>query len=304
MSERSWHYGVDGVPRDPVSEEDLKDLILDGELDPRRDRVWRAGMAEWLPVEDVEVFRAAVEERRTEPASAAAAPPPLPSAPRPQAPQPVDEQLWMLSTATYLVCSLVGTALVLHSVSRGRDPTLVAAVLNLVGLMAMVLSVTLWCKALYRIWFVLEQHRAAGGTSPVMAVGFLFIPVFQVWWHFVAVAGLPGRYNAWADGAAADAPRLAPKVFLGLSAAFALWCLAMVVMMGMLLPEVFALEEARRSGTIDGETALLRRMQLQAGVAPIQIVVNVVLTLASFLPMSQMAAVVNHFARNTRDALR
>ena len=57
---------------------------------------------------------------------------------------------------------------------------------------------------LYRLWrVVIEQAGAHGLTpsvsSPRRAVGFLFVPGFNIWWVFVAIGKLPKDLNAVAS---------------------------------------------------------------------------------------------------------
>lgn len=70
----SWFYVHDGAQKGPVSRDDLRLAVSRGEMEPRS-QVWREGMDQWRPLEDVEELRLLLA-----PASApiAQGPPPLP----------------------------------------------------------------------------------------------------------------------------------------------------------------------------------------------------------------------------------
>jgi hypothetical protein len=83
-----------------------------------------------------------------------------------------------------------------------------------VGWAVMIFSSILMYINIYRAWFCLQ----AGGpqTTPGKAVGFLFIPLFNIYWLFVAINGLPKDWNrivsSYEDLKAA--PRLSETTFL------------------------------------------------------------------------------------------
>jgi uncharacterized RDD family membrane protein YckC len=51
-----WYYALDGERKGPVSEEDLVQMIYEGELG-LDDHVWKAGMDDWTQISDVEDIR-------------------------------------------------------------------------------------------------------------------------------------------------------------------------------------------------------------------------------------------------------
>jgi hypothetical protein len=76
MRELSWHYELNGQPCGPVSETELAHLLQDRIIFPGT-RVWREGMPDWAPLEDV--WSPPEEpESSSEPQPASEAPPPLP----------------------------------------------------------------------------------------------------------------------------------------------------------------------------------------------------------------------------------
>jgi len=59
-------------------------------------------------------------------------------------------------------------------------------------------SSILWYVGLYRAWKVVQPLREELGISmptPAKAVGFCFIPIFNLYWQFVAIPGLAKKIN-------------------------------------------------------------------------------------------------------------
>lgn len=104
--------------------------------------------------------------------------------------------------------------------AQGADPTAgmgtagMGGILYLVGLVVMLVSMIFFCINLYRAWACLQP----GGVhvTPGKAIGFMFIPFFNLYWVFVAINGLPKDWNrivaSYEDLKAA--PRLSETTFL------------------------------------------------------------------------------------------
>ena len=81
---------------------------------------------------------------------------------------------------------------------------------------------------LHRAWRLIQPGNVQ--TTPGKAVGFLFIPLFQLYWIFVAIAGLPKDWNR----VMAAHPNLqqGPRLNSGLAMAF---CIAGLCGIGLVL---------------------------------------------------------------------
>lgn len=81
-------------------------------------------------------------------------------------------------------------------------------------IICLILSGIFFYMNLYRGWSCLRA--GAPRTTPGMAVGMLFIPFYNLYWMFVAIAGLPKDWNrivaSYDD--LKNAPRLSEGVFL------------------------------------------------------------------------------------------
>lgn len=68
-----------------------------------------------------------------------------------------------------------------------------AGILYFISLVVLLISGIFFCINLYRAWACLQPGRAQ--TTPGKAVGFMFIPLFNIYWIFVAINGLPKDWN-------------------------------------------------------------------------------------------------------------
>ena len=64
----------------------------------------------------------------------------------------------------------------------------------------------------YKMWASIQDGYAR--TSPGKAIGFLFIPFFNIYWAFQAICFFSKDYNSFVDRHSVDAPRLPEGLFL------------------------------------------------------------------------------------------
>ena len=69
----------------------------------------------------------------------------------------------------------------------------IPSLLLLIGIVPLFASAILYLMLLYRLWTLIPLADAK--TSPGQAVGFLFIPLFNLYWFFVAFHGLAKSLN-------------------------------------------------------------------------------------------------------------
>ncbi len=74
-----------------------------------------------------------------------------------------------------------------------------------IGLPIYLAGVVLMMIFLYRAWSLLPEEEAR--TSPALAVGLCFVPLFNLYWFFVAFWGLAKDLNAHTAKHNIDAPR-------------------------------------------------------------------------------------------------
>lgn len=95
--------------------------------------------------------------------------------------------------------------------------------------LALIASV-LFVIVIYRMWAAIQDGHAR--TDPGRAVGFLFIPFFNIYWAFQALLGFAKDYNSYLDRHGLDLRRLPEGIFV----AYIILCLgAFIPFVGWLL---------------------------------------------------------------------
>jgi hypothetical protein len=74
-------------------------------------------------------------------------------------------------------------------------------------------SVAVKCVFIYQVWSVIPDRAAR--MAPAKAVGFLFIPLFNLYWVFQALWGLSRDYNSFLKRSSLNTPGLPEPLFLG-----------------------------------------------------------------------------------------
>ena len=170
-----WYYMRESVQQGPVAQEDLERLAQDRSID-QGTLVWREGMAEWQPAGATELRDRLSLPVPVGPQSVARLPVAAPAVD--SAAEAGKLQKWF---TVWWVCILAGIPLAFVFVGFG---VLVAA---------MVFQYML----LHGLWKTVQDGHAR--TTPGKAVGYLFIPVFNIYWMFVAHHGLAQELNRVID---------------------------------------------------------------------------------------------------------
>ena len=264
MSEtQEWHLisAVDHQQYGPYTAEQLQGFAADGTV-TRDTLVWTEALADWIPASSVEGLfpgpaapphpappgPAPTAIPPSQPAALGAGAGPLGAPPAagfgPQVVPPgelypppgfLKASFGLLLTLAVLtsVCLLTTGALFwtrlkessfdlaeLGESMKGSAPVMIGGVVLVVICLAAyrVLS----CLYLYRAWKALQWGQIR--TSPGKAVGFLFIPVFNLYWIFVAYPGLAKDWNR----IMASHPNLAyaPRLNAGLAVTY---CILVIV---------------------------------------------------------------------------
>lgn len=103
---------------------------------------------------------------------------------------------------------------VLWGLFMDQDPDLAMGMLWLgigFGFAVAMAGVILGLVYLYRTWHLIRDGSPR--TSPGKAVGFLFIPFFNLYWYFQAFHGLSEDYNAWLSARNLEEPRMNEGLF-------------------------------------------------------------------------------------------
>lgn len=193
-----WYYERNQKPFGPVSKETIADEIRSGTLSPTT-RVWREGMVEWKPLADTElavlingssVSLSDSRDLSTPPTMTApfsSVNTPHPSRVNPEGLRKIF--LWwvalLVSCVPFYLLSLVfaGEAWSVSLTCLYELPLLAAAVLQYI--------------LIYKLWQVIQDGHAR--TTPGKAIGFLFIPFFNLYWYYVAFHGLARDMNGYIE---------------------------------------------------------------------------------------------------------
>lgn len=96
--------------------------------------------------------------------------------------------------------------------NRGDPPSVPATILMLIAVLVLIAGIVSYCVLLYRAWNQIQDARPR--TTPGLAVGLLFVPLFNFYWIFVAVYGLSQELNKYAAQRSIQEPRVAEGLAL------------------------------------------------------------------------------------------
>lgn len=112
---------------------------------------------------------------------------------------------------------------------RATEAVGVFLIFGFASALALIASV-LFVIVIYRMWAAIQDDHAR--TDPGRAVGFLFIPFFNIYWAFQALWGFAKDYNSYLDRRGLDLRRLPEGIFV----AYIILCLgAWIPFVGSLL---------------------------------------------------------------------
>ena len=96
----------------------------------------------------------------------------------------------------HYICLAAGIPLTIVGIAvfLGDPDSTFGRLFIIVAIVLLVPGFVFGCQILHGLWSLIPTHRAR--TTPGKAVGFLFIPFFTYYWHFVAIYGLAKALNA------------------------------------------------------------------------------------------------------------
>lgn len=94
--------------------------------------------------------------------------------------------------------------------SRGSDPSQLLSILAIAVLMAIIGGIIMM-TLVYKMWASIQDGYAR--TSPGKALGFMFIPLFNLYWAFQVFPGFAHDFNAFAARHSINAPHLPAGLF-------------------------------------------------------------------------------------------
>ncbi|MBN1360429.1 MAG: hypothetical protein JW993_07550 [Sedimentisphaerales bacterium] len=130
---------------------------------------------------------------------------------------------WVTTLTIIAAFIIVFDALLLLGVTSELDPDAAEgflAVFLIGSAVAILIDVILSLEILYRAWQAIQDGQAR--TTPGKAIGYLFIPLYNLYWVFVAWAGFAQEFNAFTARYRIPTRRLSEGFF-------ALQCVLMIV---------------------------------------------------------------------------
>lgn len=256
MSEAVWyHVGTNQQPVGPMTLEALGEALRIGGL-PAGTLVWREGWADWTAASAVPELRGLAAAAPPAPSTPLAPPvqagpvvaPRSPWAIPPMPPAGYAPRAFGRIYAWWWVCVILGVLLAVPGFAAfimgavmedegnpdGAAIAMVGLLVCLVGCLPASGAWVLGCVQIYRWWRQIQDGFAT--TGPGKAVGFLFIPLFNMYWQFVAYWNLAKDLRSFMDRNAIAGPRPAPALAMTVCIAS---CCAAVPYAGCLVYPVF-----------------------------------------------------------------
>jgi hypothetical protein len=198
-----WYYSMNNQPAGPVDGDTIRSLLQSGQINANT-LVWQEGMADWKrlgetafaapvpPPQSVQQYAQPTTQApmysNYPPAVAAGTPPPFVS--------PV--KLSNIKTFYFLWLALfaVGTLSTLFFMFANQYSDAYTTLACIVSFFGIAAAVFIYIQV-YNFWKILQDGYAK--ITPGKAVGFLFIPLFNLYWAFQAFFGLSNEFNTFID---------------------------------------------------------------------------------------------------------
>ncbi|SHE87005.1 protein of unknown function [Lampropedia hyalina DSM 16112] len=226
-TDNPWFYAVADERRGPVGFADLQALVSTGEITANT-LVWSQGMADWTLASNIPELLPSVG---LSVATEIPAPAQLPSVQRPpvttpsrrlRTVKPASFGLWLGLSITAVFFYTLGIA----GATMNEEVSAQSSVWIALGAVGLIASTVVGSIYIYRAWLAIQDDDIPSRTTPGKAVGFLFIPLFSLYWMFVALHGWSQDYNRLVS---VYEYRDAPKMPEGLFLAFPILALVSIV---------------------------------------------------------------------------
>lgn len=202
----------DGQQFGPLEESAVLEMIKKGQLS-RNDSAIAQGQQEWrtLGVMFPDMFQTPA----TTPLFGSQAAPVLSASQmnKPRMRKRFIGGIYIASVVLLLLGLVIGGVMSLVSAEIMPEGLLVggAAIASVAYLQFLVVHIIVMFYILYRMW---DSIQDGVSTSTGKAIGFLFIPVFSIYWIFKAWGGFPAEYNEFIERHQLNVPRLVSPVYM------------------------------------------------------------------------------------------
>ncbi len=118
----------------------------------------------------------------------------------------------LFSALVLLVLSGILTDYAINLHYAGTSAIITCSLLLLTGCAAVLYACSIWALLLYKAWAIIQDGNAT--TTPEKAVGFVFIPFYQLYWIFKAWYGFARDCNSYTARHLIKAPKMKEGHFL------------------------------------------------------------------------------------------
>jgi len=178
-----WYFAENGDRKGPVTQEEMNALIGSGKVGPAT-LVWQEGLEDWVPITETEL-------RDLLPTD-------LPPTTQIDLAAQSASSTWAATTSSASAAENEAKIQQLQNWFKWLWICLAAGIpltLLIVGIFGLIAASILGFMLLYQFWKVIQDGPAR--TTPLKAILFLFIPLFGIYWQFVAFWGLAQDMNAY-----------------------------------------------------------------------------------------------------------
>ncbi|MCU0795074.1 MAG: GYF domain-containing protein [Akkermansiaceae bacterium] len=236
-----WYYSKGGQQFGPVPESELLRMASSGEIQPATDLVWREGMNDWQPATQALPSLAASPGIRPNTTGVLAKPAPAAAASNPYAAPihfdiysstehllpPVKPASFLLGAIPYCLGILgilgfygwfIWVVIRTSESPVATEPSLAELSVFGIGLLGsflvLMIGYVIALIHLHRAWVLLQPN--SHHSTPGRAVGFLFIPFYNLYWVFVAYWRWAQDWNRLVafSGKHPAAPKMSEGIFL------------------------------------------------------------------------------------------
>lgn len=188
---QQYHIIINSRQSGPHSELELQQMLREGKI-TGRELCWKRGMQGWSALHEISDLAGDLP------------PPPPPSI----FAQQTDSTPLNCNTALVLNCLSFGFGVLIGILYYTNEK--LAGVLSLLLFPLFITATVFWSILHYRCWKALPQQFRA--TTPGKAVGYLFIPFFNLYWSFISFPKLIEGLLAWQQSQ--QRPQSSELVFL------------------------------------------------------------------------------------------
>ena len=176
-----WYYQENYQRIGPIDSAEVERLIREGQIN-RSTKVWREGMTDWQPAIQTELRGIFLKSL----------PPPIEPPPVAAASRADDDKRLNTWFMGYWICLAaippVGIAGFILPEAIVSVPLFIVVAFG-----SAALAIMFGLLILRKLWSLIPANQAR--TTPSKAVGFLFIPLFNLYWIFIAIHGLAKTLN-------------------------------------------------------------------------------------------------------------